>query len=267
MSEGIEAAAAALLVPPGVPGSGRQRYAAAMTFHAAGLLGDGALEAYRIASPLDHEPPARVFSARAEAVPGATALAALPAAVAEYLAPLPGTAEARAAIARMAPVPPVAGESGLAARHLGPALAALRRRRASFARALAAAAPWLDWAPYLYPGGAAGPAFDAGNTYAPLAAGPDCEMGLFLIAPGVFYRDHAHAAPELYAPLTGPHGWRFAPGGPLTARRAHLPVWNPPHRPHAIKAGRVAFLCLYVWTADIDALPYLIAADDWERLA
>ncbi len=37
-------------------------------------------------------------------------------------------------------------------------------------------------------------------------------MGLFVIAPHVLYRDHAHAAPELYLPLTGPHGWRFAPG-------------------------------------------------------
>jgi hypothetical protein len=267
MSEGVEQAAAALLVPPGQPGSGRQRYGAAMTFHAAGLIGEGVLEAYRIASPLDHEAPARVLAARGEAVPGAAALAAVPAAAADYLAPLSGTAAARAALARMVPVAPVAGASALAARHLGTALAALRRRRAGLARVLAAAAPWLGWAPYIYPDGVAGASFDTGNAFASLASGPDCECGLFLIAPGVFYRDHAHAAPELYAPLTGPHGWRFAPGAALQSRRAHRPVWNPPHRPHAIKAGATPFLCLYVWTADLDAPPYMIAADDWDALA
>jgi hypothetical protein len=47
---------------------------------------------------------------------------------------------------------------------------------------------------------------------APFAA-RDFDLGLFLIAPHVLYRDHHHAAPELYAPLTGPHGWRFGPGG------------------------------------------------------
>jgi hypothetical protein len=41
------------------------------------------------------------------------------------------------------------------------------------------------------------------------ADGFDC--GFFLIAPHVLYRDRRHPAPELYAPLTGPHGWRFGP--------------------------------------------------------
>lgn len=40
-------ARAELTLPPGAPGSGRRRYAAAMWFHACGDLDDAALEACR----------------------------------------------------------------------------------------------------------------------------------------------------------------------------------------------------------------------------
>lgn len=45
-----------LALPPGVPGSGRLRYGAAMQFHAAGRMGDAALEVYRICSATDEDP-------------------------------------------------------------------------------------------------------------------------------------------------------------------------------------------------------------------
>ena len=49
--------AALLGIPLGGAGSGRQRYATAMTLHARGLLSDATLEAYRVASPHDNQPP------------------------------------------------------------------------------------------------------------------------------------------------------------------------------------------------------------------
>jgi len=50
MTEGVH-------IPLGLPGSGRQRYAAAMTLYQAGQLSEAALEVYRICSPLDAQDP------------------------------------------------------------------------------------------------------------------------------------------------------------------------------------------------------------------
>jgi len=46
-----------LTLPPGAPGSGRRRYAAAMWFNARGLLDEGALEAARELAMDDAAPP------------------------------------------------------------------------------------------------------------------------------------------------------------------------------------------------------------------
>jgi hypothetical protein len=94
----------------------------------------------------------------------------------------------------------------------------------------------------------------------------DFDLGLFLIAPHVLYRDHAHPAPELYAPLTGPHGWRFGPGTPLTVKAAHEPVWNLPDAPHLTKVGPVPFLCVFGWTKDTHLPARVIPATDWPEL-
>lgn len=53
---------ALLGTPLGLPGSGLERYAAAMHLRQRGLLDDAALERYRICSRLDGEDPARVVS-------------------------------------------------------------------------------------------------------------------------------------------------------------------------------------------------------------
>ncbi len=97
---------------------------------------------------------------------------------------------------------------------------------------------------------------------APVAA-RDFDLGLFLIAPGTLYRDHRHPAPELYAPLTGPHFWRFRPDAPLLPKPAHRPVWNDPLQPHATKVGAVPFLCLFVWTRDVNLPAEVLPASDW----
>ena len=82
------------------------------------------------------------------------------------------------------------------------------------------------------------------------------------MAPRTFYRDHCHPAPELYAPLTGPHQWRFD-RGPWTSRPAHQPVWNEPLAVHATLSGDAPFLCVYIWTREIGAPAVLVEAPDW----
>jgi hypothetical protein len=213
---------------------------------------------------------------------GSIATAALRALVDEadrYLATLPGpgVADVRAGVAewREGPVTPAGATTAnpVVSAHLPAALALLGRDRPALALAIAEAAPALDWVSYdRYPPAAIGAAFAAGHAYARIigegAAIParDFDLGLFLIAPHVLYRDHHHPAPELYAPLTGSHGWRFSPGAKLIMKGAHEPVWNLPDQPHATKVGPVPFLCLYGWTQNVDLPAHVIPADDWPGL-
>ena len=157
--------------------------------------------------------------------------------------------------------------------HLPAALETLHATHPALAAAIAASVPHLDWITFDdYPVEDIGAGFLTGNAYAiiigqdgPIKAG-DFDLGLFLVAPHVLYRDHQHKAPELYAPLTGPHGWRFAPNTPLTLKPAHAPVWNLPNAPHLTKVGPVPFLCLYGWTRDVNDPARVIRADDWPAL-
>jgi len=211
-----------------------------------------------------------------------TATAALRALVEEadrYLATLPGpgVAQVRAGVAdwREGSVTP-AGEplaNAVVSAHLPAALALLGQDRPALALTIAEAAPALDWVTYdRYPPAAIGADFAAGHAYARIIGdgaaitARDFDLGLFLIAPHVLYRDHCHPAPELYAPLTGPHGWRFSPGAPLVLKGAHEPVWNPSGQPHATKVGPAPFLCLYGWTRSVDLPARVIPADDWPEL-
>ena len=263
---------AALRTPPGAPGSGRVRYAAAMHFYNRGQLSAEALEVYRVLALIDAEDPAPLLALVRQTT---DSIARLVAAAETYLARLdhPGSAAVLAGLARRVAAGPVApGPSAVVDAHLGPALAGIEGQP-DLVAAIAAAAPLLAWGIYdKYPPEAIGAGFRTGHAYASLVGpgGPftagDFDLGLFLIAPQVFYRDHRHAAPELYAPLTGPHGWRFAPGDPLDWQPAHTPVWNPPQRPHATKVGAVPFLCLYAWTSDVAEPAVIVEADDWPRL-
>lgn len=274
----------ALYTPLGQPGSGRQRYGAAMTLHRAGKLSDAALEAYRIASALDAQDPEellRTVGAKRPVLPDPSPAARLQTLLDEvdrYLLTLPGPgiAEVRSGLnaVRSTPVTPAPGpENPIVDQHLPPALTALHKTHPSLAQAIAAAAPQLHWHPYdSYPVAEIGTAFATGHAFAsligegaPIAAN-DFDLGLFLIAPNLLYRDHHHPAPELYAPLTGPHGWRFGPGRPLTIKPAHAPVWNPPNRPHLTKTGPTPFLCIFAWTADVNEPAHVIPADDWDAL-
>jgi Dimethlysulfonioproprionate lyase len=269
--------------PLGQKGSGRVRYGAAMALHARGELSEAALEVYRICSPLDSQDPVPMLAERGIAPPlpaqttGTTALAHLRDEAARYLAGLAGegAVEVRLGLmrARPADAPPVAAPHPVVEKYLGDALTLVQRTHPALALAIALAAPHLPWTTYdRYPAAMIGESFARSHAFASLAgeAAPfhaaDFDFGLFLIAPHVLYRDHRHKAPELYAPLTGPHGWRFAPGAPLVIKAAHEPVWNNANQPHLTKVGPHPFLCFFGWTADVDAPAEVIPANDWAAL-
>ena len=256
-----------LLALPGGPGTGRVRYGAAMRLWAAGRISAEEVEAFRIASPHD-ETVVRPLSPTAaidRLVDEATIyLSALPG---------PGVAEVRAGLARFrAPATTAEGRpNAVVGRWLPDALAAMDHL--TLASAIADAAPHLRWITYdSYPADQIGPHFPRAHAYATLIGedapvpARDFDLGVFLIAPGTFYRDHCHPAPELYAPLTGPHFWRFRPGAPLTPKPAHAPVWNPPLQHHATKVGSVPFLCLFVWTRDVNLPAAVIPSPDWDPI-
>ncbi len=272
-----------LHTPLGLPGSGRVRYGAAMALHAGGQISDGALEVYRIAAANDYTDPAQLLTERGET--GARPSATLPAGlisrlVAEadqYLSRHsgPGIADVRAGIARWCGGPVTAANTAnpVVTACLGPALGQLQATHPALTASIAAAAPHLNWVTYdLYPPDQIGPDFASGHAFCVLIGdagaipATDFDFGLFLIAPHVLYRDHCHAAPELYAPLTGPHGWRFRPGAPLVLKPAHQPVWNDPFRPHLTKVGPVPFLSLFCWTKDTQAAAQVLSASDWPGL-
>lgn len=282
-----KSALAQLCTPPGHPGSGRVRYAAAMHCNRAGLLSDDALEVYRICSAYDAEDPAGLL--RTCGLAAEIPSAGIPSGVAAarllldeidlYLAGLKGRglAEARAGLSqwgggtiRLPDDPP---PNGVVERWLKPALDQLAHSHPALSCAIGQAARYLHWISYDdYPPEQIGADFARGHAYASLIgdggalAAPDWDLGLFLIAPHVLYRDRRHRAPELYAPLTGPHGWRFGPDRPLVVRPAHQPVWNDPFVPHLTKVGPVPFLCIFCWTRDVNAAAEVVVASDWPTL-
>lgn len=271
---------ALLYAPLGQPGSGRVRYGAAMALWRDGLINAEVLEVYRVASAHDARDPLQTLRDLGLPLPPVSAkeppLQALYLAARDYLLTLdhPGAPDVRASLpANPGPEHGMPARSNLVVdRWLAPALAAVSGQDA-LAQAIAGAAGQLHWITYDgYPRDQIGEGFATGHAYASILGGAapfaarDVDLGLFLIAPQVLYRDHRHAAPELYAPLTGPHGWRFGPDRPLLQKPAHAPVWNPAHQPHLTKVGAVPFLCLFVWTRDVAEVAQVIPATDWPEL-
>lgn len=196
-----------------------------------------------------------------------------------YLAglPGPGIAETRKGIAKSRGEAfthsPARSRPGVVVPNcLAAALGPLAATHPSLAQAISAAVPSLFWETYdAYPPEDIGEDFVTNHAFATIIGGPalpsaDYSMGLFVIGPHVVYRDHHHPAPELYVPLTGPHGWRFEPDTALVVKPAHQPIWNEPNQPHLTKVGSIPFLCIYAWTRDISEPARVLAASDWKQL-
>lgn len=271
----------ALTEPTGPPGSGRRRYGAAMALHATGALSTAQLEAYREAATADAVEPFRVMADRGLAPPAppapdaAARLAHLIAETDRCLAALsgPGIAETRTLLAPallQKPDPRPGRANPVVETHMAAALEAAKTIDPTLAAAIAAATGDLTWITYdAYPPDQIGPHFARSHAFCSLigAAAPwtasDFDLGLFLVAPGILYRDHAHPAPELYLPLTGPHRWRFTPDGVFRTLPALQPVWNPALKPHATLTGALPFLSLFAWTRDVDQPAHVLPASDW----
>jgi len=247
-----------LETPQGEKGSGAVRYAAAMYFFQRGKMSERDLEFYRARSKVDGVSPITQLLAESERYIGALDFA--------------GRAEVLDGITRWSPgaFAPVTPKQVPVLLHLAPALAAMKDRQ--LATAIEAAAPLLRWVTYPYEGQNIGERFPQQHAFATLIGeygpykAPDFDLGLFLIAPHTFYRDHHHKAPELYAPLTGPHGWRFAPDAPMEQLAADVPVWNPSYRHHATLVGDVPFLAFYCWTRDVNEGAQVIHCSDWKKI-
>lgn len=75
-------------------------------------------------------------------------------------------------------------------------------------------------------------------------------LGLFVIAPGMFYPNHAHAADELYYVLAGRAEWQVA-GGAFAGFGPGALVSMPSLTPHAIRTGAEPVLILWAWFGDL----------------
>jgi hypothetical protein len=169
------------------------------------------------------------------------------------------------------PAGPVQGRTLPVCNYLDTALQAMGKT--PLAKAITDAQSFLSWISYdAYPREEIGARFADNHAFASIIGegcaleAVDFDLGLFLIAPNLFYRDHCHAAPELYAPLTGPHGWRFNPGDPLVWKDANEPVWNGAWQPHATMTGDTPFLAIFCWTKDVALPARVIPSSDWPAL-
>lgn len=139
--------------------------------------------------------------------------------------------------------------------------------------ALQNALPQLQWrvdqGRYYPPTADVGDGYRNGNMHCELI-GPhgsafhhdDFTLGLFLLMPGVLYRDHAHLAPELYLTLLEPSGWRFN-GGEWRDVPSGTIIWNAPETSHATRVYDKPFLSIYSWTRDVHSQCHVVPRDDW----
>ena len=94
---------------------------------------------------------------------------------------------------------------------------------------------------------------------------PDFCLGLFMLGPRILYRDHRHAAPEVYLNLSERTGWRFKAGGWQDYEAGSI-IWNPPGVPHATRVYDRPFLSVFVWLDNIQSPCEVIPCADWVEI-
>ncbi|WP_426037721.1 dimethylsulfonioproprionate lyase family protein [Cypionkella sp. TWP1-2-1b2] len=70
--------------------------------------------------------------------------------------------------------------------------------------------------------------------------------GVLLLAPGISYPSHAHAAEEVYLPISGVAEWQMGVGAFVqvpVGQAIHHPSWTP----HAMRSGDQPLAALYLW--------------------
>ena len=83
-----------------------------------------------------------------------------------------------------------------------------------------------------------------------LAHAPDVALGVLLLGPSTHYPLHAHPAVEIYVTLT-PDGLWWRDAGPWQRQPAGVAIHHAPNVRHAMSAGDVPLLAVYVWHREL----------------
>ena len=90
----------------------------------------------------------------------------------------------------------------------------------------------------------------------------DFILGIFLLGPFTFYRDHFHQAPELYINLSNRTGWRFS-SGKWDDYPAGSVIFNNPNEIHATRVYDEPFVSVFCWTRDVGFPCTIFKREDW----
>ena len=93
----------------------------------------------------------------------------------------------------------------------------------------------------------------------------ELKLGLFLLKPKIFYKDHKHEAPELYINLTSGTKWRFNDSD-WKSKSAGSIIYNEPYKVHAMKVGKEPFLSVWCWPKNSSKKCTLVPKNDWFEL-
>ncbi len=93
----------------------------------------------------------------------------------------------------------------------------------------------------------------------------DFILGFFMIGPWTLYRDHRHAAPELYVNLSKRVGWR-SKSSEWKDFCAGSFVWNEAHETHATRVYAKPFLSIFIWLENIQHPCFVVPCNDWNSI-
>ena len=93
----------------------------------------------------------------------------------------------------------------------------------------------------------------------------ELKLGLFILEPKIFYKDHKHEAPELYINLTSGTKWRFN-NSEWKSKSAGSIIYNEPYKVHAMKVGKEPFLSVWCWPKNSSKKCMLVPKNDWFEL-
>ena len=93
----------------------------------------------------------------------------------------------------------------------------------------------------------------------------ELRLGLFLLEPNIFYKDHKHEAPELYINLTNGTEWRFGNSGWQFQEPGSI-IYNEPFKEHAMRVNENPFLSIWCWPKNSSSECILVPRSDWSNL-
>jgi len=95
---------------------------------------------------------------------------------------------------------------------------------------------------------------------------PDFNLGIFMLGPRTLYRDHKHAAPELYVNLSERSGWRLRESIHWQDYPVGSLIWNASNEVHATRVYEQPFLSIFAWLHDVQEPCEVVIRDDWAEI-